>query len=79
MCRANLAGQQMRRLKDWRLDYNLKQACSADAAPHCADALEQSSKAKSQVPTALLPHLPGSQHDLRGCTAVDALQRPGCW
>ena len=31
-CAAQMSNQQMRRVKDWRLDYDLRMACKGDVA-----------------------------------------------
>ena len=54
VCRENLAAQQLRRLKDWRLDSNLKKACTADAPTHCVAALKETAEGKKQVLSLLL-------------------------
>lgn len=38
-CRANLAAQQVQRLRDWQQDYNLRTACRHDVPNFCASAL----------------------------------------
>ena len=37
-CVQQLSNQQQRRVKDWRLDYELRQACKADVATVCPPA-----------------------------------------
>lgn len=83
VCRLNLAAQQMRRLKDWRLDYNLKQACSADAPTHCADALKETTEGKTQVCAHQLQDLRGRDTKragprLRGCHTLSTAASRHC-